>query len=59
MGVFSRFYGLRYPALDAHQMGSHFLPKYFCETRLSYESLDPLIGFLAYLDEKLCHKTKK
>ena len=33
-----------------------FWPKYFYETRLSYESLEPLIGFLAYLDEKLCHK---
>jgi len=27
-------------------------PKYFLETRLSYEFLDPLIGFLAYLDQK-------
>jgi len=29
-----------------------FWPKCFCETRLSHESLEPLIGFLAYLDEK-------
>ena len=36
-----------------------FWPKYFYETRLSYESLEPLIGFLAYLDEKLCHKNLK
>ena len=36
-----------------------FWPKYFYETRLSCESLEPLIGFLAYLDEKLCHKKQK
>ena len=33
--------------------------KYYYETRLSYESLEPLIGFLAYLDENLCHKNQK
>jgi len=59
MGVFSRFHGLLYPALDAHRMGPRFWPKYFYETRLSYESLEPLIGFLAYLDEKLCQKKQK
>ena len=26
---------------------------------LSYKSLEPLTGFLAYLDEKLCHKNQK
>jgi len=31
----------------------------FLETRLSYESLEPLIGFLTYLDPKLCHKNQK
>jgi len=39
--------------------GPTFWPKYFYETRLSYESLEPLIGFLAHLDEKLCHKKQK
>jgi len=39
--------------------GLTFWPKYIYETRLSYESLEPLIGFLAYLDEKLCHKNQK
>ena len=39
--------------------GPTFWPKYFYETRLSHESLEPLIGFLAYLDEKLCHKNQK
>jgi len=39
--------------------GPTFCPKYFYETRLSYESVESLIGFLAYLDEKLCHKNKK
>jgi len=31
----------------------------FLETRLSYESLEPLIDFLAYLDKKLCHTKQK
>jgi len=39
--------------------GSTFSPKYIYETRLSRESLEPLIDFLAYLDEKLCHKNQK
>jgi len=39
--------------------GPTFWPKYFYETRLSHESLEPLINFLAYLDEKLCHKNQK
>jgi len=30
--------------------------KFFLETRLSSESLEPLIDFLAYLGPKLCHK---
>jgi len=34
-------------------------PKYFSETRLSYEFLEPLIVFLAYLDKKLCQKKQK
>jgi len=32
---------------------------YLLETKLSYEFLEPLIGFLAHLDQKLCHKNKK
>jgi len=39
--------------------GPTFWPKYFYETRLSYASLKHMIGFLAYLDEKLCHKKQK
>ena len=39
--------------------GPTFWPKYFYETRLSHESLEPLIGFLAYLDKKLFHKNQK
>jgi len=38
---------------------AHVLAQIFFETGLSYESLEPLIGFLAYLDEKLCHKNQK
>ena len=33
--------------------------KFCLETRLSYESLEPLIDFLAYLDQKLYHKNQK
>jgi len=36
-----------------------FRPTYFYETRLSYEFLEPSIGFLAYLDQNLCHKKQK
>ena len=32
---------------------------FFFETRLSYESLEPFIDFLAYLDQKFCHKNQK
>jgi len=39
--------------------GPTFWPKYFHETKLSYEFLEPLISFLAYLDQKLCHKSQK
>jgi len=39
--------------------GPTFWPKYFLEIRLSYEFLEPLIGFLAYLDQKLYHKNQK
>ena len=39
--------------------GPTFWPKYFYETRLSHESLEHLIDFLAYLDQKLCHKKQK
>jgi len=39
--------------------GLTFGPKYFYATRLSYDSLEPLIGFLAHLDEKLCHINQK
>jgi len=59
VGAFSRFYGLLCTALDAHRMYPSFGPKYFHETRLSHESLEPLIGFLAHLDEKLCHNNQK
>jgi len=57
VGVFSPFYGLLCPGRPSN--GPTFWPKYFYETRLSFESLEPLIGFLAYLDEKLCHKSQK
>jgi len=41
-------------------MGQLFRSSFFVETRLSYdESLEPLIDFLAYLDQKLCHTNQK
>jgi len=52
------FYGLLYPDLDAKRMAQHFGPSIFLETRLSYEFLEPLFGFLAYLDKKLCHENQ-
>ena len=39
--------------------GPTFWPKYFYETRISHETLEPLIGFLAYLDQNLCHQNQK
>ena len=47
------------PGPERPSNGPTFWPKYFYETRLSYESLEPLIGFLAYLDENLHHKKQK
>ena len=39
--------------------GPTFWPKYFVETTLSYEFLEPLVAFLAYLNQKSCHKKQK
>jgi len=52
-------FGLLYSALDANPMGQYFASGFFVETRLSSESLEPLIGFLAYLEAKLFHKNQK
>jgi len=57
-GVFT-FLWPTLPCPERPSNGPTFLPKYFYETRLSYKSLELLIGFLAYLDEKLCHKHQK
>jgi len=40
-------------------MAQHFGPSMFLETRLSYEFLEPVFGFPAYVDSKLCHKKQK
>jgi len=63
VGVSFSFYwpslGLVYAALDANPM-SQLLRSSFClETRLSCETLEPLIDFLAYMDQTLCHKKQK
>jgi len=50
------FFGLLYAAMDANPMSRFFRSSFFFKTRLSSESLEPLIGFLAYLEPKLCHK---
>ena len=39
--------------------GPTFSIEYVYETRISHETLEPLIGFLAYLDQNLCHKKQK
>ena len=59
MGVsFSFFWpSLRGPGCQSNEPIVSF--KFFVETRLLSESLEPLIGFPAYLDPKLCHKNKK
>ena len=36
-----------------------FLLKFFVKTRLSSEFLEHFIGFLPYLEPKLCHKKQK
>jgi len=38
---------------------SQFSAQVLLETRLSYESLEPLIDFVAYLEPKSCHKNQK
>ena len=53
MGVFLRFHGLRYPSLGANPMHQFFGSSFFLETRILSEALEPLIGFLAYLEPKL------
>ena len=57
-GVFA-FLRPTLPGLGRLSNGPIFSPKYLYETRLSYESVEPLIGFLAYLDQNLCHKNQK
>jgi len=52
-------FGLLYPALDANPMGQYFSSSFLVETRLSSESLELLIGFLANLNANLCHKNQK
>jgi len=47
------------PGPGRQSNGPTSCPKYFLHTRLSYEFLEPLIGFLAYLDHKLRHKKQK
>ena len=47
------------PGPGGQSNGPTFWPNLFLETRLSYESLEPLIGFLAYLDPNLCLKNQK
>jgi len=56
---FWRSLGLVYAALDANPMSQLFCSSFVFETRLLSESLEPLIDFLAYLDQKLCYKNQK
>jgi len=47
------------PGRRRQSNGPTFWPKFLLEAKLSYESLEPLIGFLTYLEPKLCHKNQK
>jgi len=49
--MFTRLFGQLYLALGANPM-SHFLAKFFLQTRLRSASLERLNGFLAYLEPK-------
>jgi len=49
---------LRLPALGANPT-DYFLAQVFLESRLSSEALEPLIGFVAYLEPKLWLKQQK
>jgi len=51
-GAILRFFGQIYLALGANPM-SQFFGSGFFGTRLSSEPLEPLTGFLAYLESKL------
>jgi len=57
-GAVFAFFGLFFAALDANPV-SQFFRSVFFETRLSSETLEPLIGFLPYLEPELCHKKQK
>jgi len=59
MGVsFSFFWPtLRGPGRQSNEAISSL--KFLFETRLPSESLEPLIGFLTYLEPKLCHRNQK
>jgi len=57
-GVIS-FYWLSLGGPGRQSNGSIVSLKFVLETRLSYESLEPLIDFLAYLDKKLCYTNQK
>ena len=57
-GVFAFFWPtLRGPGRQSHE--SIFSFKILCKTRLSSQSLELSIAFLAYLEPKLCHKNQK
>jgi len=53
MGTCFRPCGQVYLALGANPMGHFFGSIFFLESRLSYQSLELLIGLLAYLEPKL------
>ena len=59
MEVSFSFYwpSLRGPGRESNEP---IVSRKFClETRLSYKSLEPLIDFLAYMDQRLFHKNQK
>jgi len=59
VGEFLHFFGQNCPALGTNPMNQFFSLKFFLETKLPSESIEPLIGFLAYLEPKLWPKNQK
>jgi len=52
-------FGPHYPALGAKPISQFLRSSFFLQTRLSFESLVPEIGFLPYLEPKFWIKNQK
>jgi len=54
-----RFFSQLYPAMGANSTSQFFGSSFFWKLGLSYESLEPLIGFLTYLEPRLWPQNQK